>query len=257
VTWTANANGHGVTEGGSSGSPLFDNSGNIIGTLTGGSSYCTALSAPDQYGKMAFHWANNGTTAIEQLKPWLDPANLNVLVFGGSADPCTPTTPVAPTANFSASATNIAPGTSVNFTDLSIGIPTSWAWSVSPASGWSFAGGSNASTQNPQILFSNVGQYTVSLTASNAQGSDVETKNNYIVVAQVTGPCTASAVCDEYINTVSFNTINNTSACGNNGYTDFTGTSTSLAQGTASPLHLQLSTTRKQRPTPTTKLRLG
>lgn len=233
VTWTANANGHGVTEGGSSGSPLFDNTGNIIGTLTGGGSFCTALSAPDQYGKMAFHWANNGTTAIEQLKPWLDPANLNVLVFGGSADPCTPTTPVAPVANFVANATTVTPATTVSFTDLSTGIPTSWAWSVSPATGWSFAGGSNASTQNPQILFSNVGQYTVSLTATNAQGSDVETKNNYIVVAQVTGPCTASAVCDEYINTVSFNTINNTSACGNNGYTDFTGTSTSLAQGTA------------------------
>ena len=56
VVWTANTNGHGVTEGGSSGSPLFDNTGNIIGTLTGGSSYCTALSAPDQYGKMSFHW---------------------------------------------------------------------------------------------------------------------------------------------------------------------------------------------------------
>ncbi|MEY4803938.1 MAG: hypothetical protein RL331_451 [Bacteroidota bacterium] len=236
VTWTANANGHGVTEGGSSGSPLFDNTGNIIGTLTGGGSFCTALSAPDQYGKMAFHWTNNGTPAIEQLKPWLDPANLNVLVFGGSADPCTPTTPVAPVANFVASATNVSPGTTVSFTDLSTGIPTSWAWSVSPATGWSYAGGSSASAQNPQITFNNVGQYTVSLTATNAQGSDVETKNNYIVVAQVTGPCTASAVCDEYINTVSFNTINNTSACGNNGYTDFTGTSTSLAQGNTYPL---------------------
>ena len=236
VVWTANANGHGVTEGGSSGSPLFDNTGNIIGTLTGGSSYCTALSAPDQYGKMAFHWTNNGTPAIEQLKPWLDPANLNVLVFGGSADPCTPTTPVAPVANFVASATSVSPGTTVSFTDLSTGIPTSWAWTVSPATGWSFAGGSSASTQNPQITFNNVGQYTVSLTATNAQGSDVETKNNYIVVAQVTGPCTASAVCDEYINTVSFNTINNTSACGNNGYTDFTATSTSLAQGNTYPL---------------------
>ncbi len=231
VTWTANANGHGVTEGGSSGSPLFDNTGNIIGTLTGGGSYCTALNAPDQYGKMAFHWTNNGTTAIEQLKPWLDPANLNVLVFGGSADPCTPSTPVAPTANFSASATNVTPGTTVSFTDLSIGIPTSWAWTVTPATGWSFAAGSTAGTQNPQITFNTVGQYTVSLTASNAQGSDVETKTNYIVVAQVTGPCTASAVCDEYINTVSFNTINNTSTCGTNGYTDFTGTSTALAQG--------------------------
>ncbi len=232
VTWTPNSNGHGVTEGGSSGSPLFDNSGgNIIGTLTGGASYCTSPSAPDQYGKMAFHWTNNGSTTAEQLKPWLDPANLNILVFGGSSDPCTPTTPVAPTANFTANATNITPGTTVNFTDLSLGLPTSWAWSVSPASGWSYSGGTSASSQNPQITFNNIGQYTVTLTASNAQGSDDEIKSNYITVAQLTGPCTASGVCDEYINTVNFNTINNTSSCGNNGYTDFTNMSTSLAQG--------------------------
>ena len=232
VVWTANTNGHGVTEGGSSGSPLFDNAGgNIIGTLTGGSSYCTSQSAPDQYGKMAFHWTNNGTTAAEQLKPWLDPANTNLLVFAGSNDPCTPSTPVAPVANFSASATNVTPGTTISFTDLSTGIPTSWSWAVSPATGWSFAGGSTATSQNPQITFNNVGQYTISLTATNAQGSDIETKNNYIVVAAMTGPCTASGVCDEYINNVNFNTINNTSTCGNNGYSDFTNTTTSLAQG--------------------------
>ena len=233
IVWTANSNGHGVTEGGSSGSPLFDNNGNIIGTLTGGASYCTSPSAPDQYGKMAFHWANNGATNALQLKPWLDPTNSNVLVLAGSADPCTPTTPVAPVANFSASATNVTPGTTVNFTDLSTGIPTSWSWSVSPASGWSFAAGSSATTQNPQIVFNNVGQYTVSLSATNAQGSDVETKNNYIVVAAVTGPCTASAVCDEYINNVNISTINNTSTCGNNGYSDFTTTTTTLSQGTS------------------------
>jgi PKD repeat protein len=104
---------------------------------------------------------------------------------------------------------------------------------VSPASGWSFAAGSSATTQNPQIVFNNVGQYTVSLTATNAQGSDVETKNNYIVVAALTGPCTASAVCDEYINNVNISTINNTSTCGNNGYSDFTTTTTTLAQGTS------------------------
>ena len=232
VVWTANTNGHGVTEGGSSGSPLFDNAGgNIIGTLTGGSSYCTSQSAPDQYGKMAFHWTNNGTTAAEQLKPWLDPANTNLLVFAGSNDPCTPSTPVAPVANFSASATNVTPGTTISFTDLSTGIPTSWSWAVSPATGWSYAGGSSATSQNPQLTFNNVGQYTISLTATNAQGSDIETKSNYIVVAALTGPCTASGVCDEYINNVNFNTINNTSTCGNNGYTDFTNTSTSLAQG--------------------------
>jgi hypothetical protein len=69
VVWVANANGHGVTEGGSSGSPLFDANGRIIGTLTGGGSYCTATSSPDQYGKMTYHWESNGTTADAQLKP--------------------------------------------------------------------------------------------------------------------------------------------------------------------------------------------
>ncbi|MCX8486452.1 MAG: hypothetical protein ORN53_04615, partial [Crocinitomicaceae bacterium] len=52
VTWTSNTNGYGVTEGGSSGSPLFNSSqGYVIGTLTGGGSFCTAQTAPDQYGK--------------------------------------------------------------------------------------------------------------------------------------------------------------------------------------------------------------
>jgi PKD repeat protein len=237
VTWSSNSNGYGVTEGGSSGSPLFDNAnGYIIGTLTGGGSYCTSQTAPDQYGKMAFHWTNNGTTNALQLKPWLDPTNSNVLLLAGSSDPCTPTTPVAPVANFSASATNVTPGTTVSFTDLSSGIPTSWSWSVSPATGWSYAAGSTATTQNPQIVFNTVGQYTISLTATNAQGSDIETKNNYIVVAAMTGPCTADGVCDEYINNVNLNTINNTSTCGTNGYSDFTTTTTTLSQGTTYPM---------------------
>ncbi|MEN9742706.1 MAG: hypothetical protein RLZZ65_511 [Bacteroidota bacterium] len=234
VTWTSNSNGYGVTEGGSSGSPLFDNAnGYIIGTLTGGGSYCTSQTAPDQYGKMAFHWTNNGATPALQLKPWLDPANTNLLLFAGSADPCTPTTPVAPVANFSASATNVTPGTTVAFTDLSTGIPTSWSWSVNPTTGWSYAAGSSATSQNPQIIFNNLGQYTISLTATNAQGSDIETKNNYIVVAALTGPCTASGVCDEYISNVNLGTINNTTPCGTNGYSDFTTISTDLSQGTS------------------------
>ena len=39
VGWVSNANGWGVTEGGSSGSPLFNSNGLQIGTLTGGSLY--------------------------------------------------------------------------------------------------------------------------------------------------------------------------------------------------------------------------
>jgi hypothetical protein len=89
VTWTSNSNGYGVTEGGSSGSPLFNNSqGYVIGTLTGGGSFCTSQTAPDEYGKMAFHWTNNGTATNRQLKPWLDPTNSGVLQFAGSSNPC-------------------------------------------------------------------------------------------------------------------------------------------------------------------------
>jgi hypothetical protein len=235
VTWSSNANGHGVTEGGSSGSPLFNGSqGYVIGTLTGGGSYCTAQTAPDQYGKMSFHWTNNGTATNRQLKPWLDPTNSGLLLLAGSNDPCSVVVPTAPVANFVANQTNVAPATTVQFTDLSTGLPTSWAWSISPASGWAYAAGTNASSQNPQVIFNTVGQYTVTLTATNAQGSDSEIKNNYIVVAAATGPCTgSSATCDEFINTVTLNTINNTSNCSTGGYANYTNISTALAKGVA------------------------
>lgn len=69
----------GVTEGGSSGSPLFNQSGYLIGTLTGGWSACTVNGAgtgtgpnePDVYGKVSSHWTSNGSTNDKQLKPWL------------------------------------------------------------------------------------------------------------------------------------------------------------------------------------------
>ncbi len=236
LSWTSNSNGWGVTEGGSSGSPLFNNSqGYIVGTLTGGSSYCTAQSSPDYYGKISYHWTTNGTATNRQLKPWLDPTNSGVLTLAGSSDPCTPTTPVAPVANFVANQTNVTPATTVSFTDQSTGIPTSWAWSISPATGWAYAGGTTASSQNPQVTFNTVGQYSVTLTATNAQGSDAEVKTNYIIVAQATGPCTPSIsnACDEYIQNVTLNTINNTTACSTGGYASYTTTNTSLAKGSA------------------------
>lgn len=85
VGWTATANGHGVTEGGSSGSPLFSTTGHLIGTLTGGESTCDSISLtkPDFYGKMSYHWTSNGTADTLQLKPWLDPDNTGTLVLGG------------------------------------------------------------------------------------------------------------------------------------------------------------------------------
>jgi hypothetical protein len=87
VAWVGTANGHGTTEGGSSGSPLFDNSGRIIGTLTGGDSSCDSarLKLPDYYGMFSWHWDKNGTDSASMLKCWLDPDNTNVMTLKGWA----------------------------------------------------------------------------------------------------------------------------------------------------------------------------
>jgi hypothetical protein len=84
VTWAATTNGHGVTEPGSSGSSIFNAAGKIVGTLTGGSSLCTAPDEPDYYGKIYYHWDKDGTTAAKRLKDWLDPANTGVTSLAGT-----------------------------------------------------------------------------------------------------------------------------------------------------------------------------
>lgn len=86
-----------------------------------------------------------------------------------------------PVANFTAN--NITPfiGQTVTFTDQSTNTPTSWTWSFNPAT-VTYTGGTNSSSQNPQIQFTAGGSYSVTLTATNAYGSDPETKTNYISV---------------------------------------------------------------------------
>ena len=83
----------------------------------------------------------------------------------------------APVADFSASSTNICAGASVNFTDLSTNTPTGWSWTINGGTP------SSSSVQNPSgVVFNTPGSYTIVLTATNASGSDDETKVGYITV---------------------------------------------------------------------------
>jgi hypothetical protein len=84
VNWIATPNGHGVTEGGSSGSPIFDSGGHIVGTLTGGDSSCDSLNGADYYGRFSYHWDKNGSDSTRALKFWLDPDNTNTMILNGT-----------------------------------------------------------------------------------------------------------------------------------------------------------------------------
>lgn len=74
----------GVTEPGSSGSPLFNQNQLIIGQLFGGGAACSGTDdngQEDNYGRLDISW--NGASASERLNDWLDPGNTNVLTHSG------------------------------------------------------------------------------------------------------------------------------------------------------------------------------
>ncbi len=71
----------GTTEGGSSGSPLFDPNKRIVGQLYGGLASCNNNSW-DTYGKFAYSW-NSGNNINRRLKEWLDPDNTGTLIIDG------------------------------------------------------------------------------------------------------------------------------------------------------------------------------
>jgi hypothetical protein len=75
-TWTVRWDRSTTTEGGSSGSPLFDQNHRIIGQLWGGGASCNNLNSPDYYGRISKSWEPSGSNTTNQLKHWLDPNTL-------------------------------------------------------------------------------------------------------------------------------------------------------------------------------------
>jgi PKD repeat protein len=80
-----------------------------------------------------------------------------------------------PVAQFTGIPTSGAAPLLVAFTDQSTNSPTSWSWT--------FGDGGTSTAQSPGHTYNSAGQFTVSLTATNAYGSDGETKTNYITVS--------------------------------------------------------------------------
>jgi len=147
-----------------------------------------------------------------------------------------------PTAEFIASPLVPAIGQTVVFTDQSSDLPTSWTWSFSGPGNATYVGGTNANSQNPQVQFDAVGNYTVELLATNINGSDTEIKTNYINVISCTYCVTSYGnTIDEWISNVTFNTIDNPS--GSTSYSDFTAISTDVMPGSSYGITVEISQT--------------
>lgn len=151
----------GTTEPGSSGSGLFNTDHRLVGDLTGGDASCD-YNFNDYFQKFSISW-DRYPDSSKQLKYWLDPLNTGALTINGY-DPHGGGKPVA---NFSIRPELIQTGKKVYFTEKSTGSPATWTWSV--------PGGvpDHLSGDRPApVIFTESGQYSVSLTVANSMGRD-------------------------------------------------------------------------------------
>jgi M6 family metalloprotease-like protein len=120
-------------------------------------------------------WANPGTYAVslEVENPW----GQNTISKSGFI---TITEDLVPEVSFFASDTVCCTGQTISLNDFSTVCPEVWSWSITPNT-FDYVNGSNANSQNIEVVFNEPGTYTVELTATNSNGSNVQEKQDYIV----------------------------------------------------------------------------
>ena len=180
VIFVQTVNGHSVTEGGSSGSPLFNQNKLVVGTLTGGNSACgTNPSGVNKYGKLWYHWdANNqassstGANTTMRIRDYLDPSNTGAETLDG-----TYTVNNLPTADFTASSTSIYTLESITYTNTSIGA-TSYLWT--------FQGGTPATSTDrnpPPVAYNSSGNFTTTLQINGGTNpQEIKTENITVTI---------------------------------------------------------------------------
>ncbi|MCX7744001.1 MAG: PKD domain-containing protein [Flavobacteriales bacterium] len=190
-TWT-----DGVTEPGSSGSPLFNSAGLIVGQLYGGPSNCSLEGNPsggyDEYGKLFTSWTGGGTNST-RLSNWLAPASCSATAPNtlNGYDPNMPSLAldaqlqsiVTPGAT-ECSGTNITPVVVLknNGTTVLTSATISYSIDGGAAVNYSWSGNlaSNASTNVTLAPFSvGAGAHTITVTVSSPNGgTDLNTSND-------------------------------------------------------------------------------
>ncbi len=174
----------GVTEGGSSGSPLFDQNHRIVGQLSGGPSSCAqaANCRIDMYGRFDDSWTGGGTNAT-RLSNWLDPSNSGAQTTNTTsiANLLTPNGQTIPETNF------ICTSRSYSLTGVPAGTVVTWQ-SSDPAVATITA------TGNP-VTLTKVANGYVTITAR-VGGCVVATKGIYVGSSPISIASTLQPGCN-------------------------------------------------------------
>jgi lysyl endopeptidase len=180
----------GVTEPGSSGSPLYSQAGRYIGQLHGGPSSCGATgdNLSDYYGRFSVSWTGGGTSST-RLSSWLDAGNTGATAIDGldSGGACTP--PSAP-AGLTATASS---QTQINLSWTAVSGATSYTILRATTSG---------------------GPYTVAGTSATTSFSDTGRTCNttyYYVVTASNGSCSSGNSSQAQATTLACSACNNIS----------------------------------------------
>ena len=86
-----------------------------------------------------------------------------------------------PVVDFTATKTKPMVNETITLVDLTANNPTSYSWTITPQT-YLLQNSTNLTSRNPQVKFTQTGQYTIKLDASNAFGNHSTTKTSYIQV---------------------------------------------------------------------------
>ena len=168
----------------------------------GSGGHCYVADGYDANNYLHINWgwsgAYNGYFTVSNLVPsgTSTGGGAGVYTFNqGAVLGIRPPTSNLPIADFTTSSSATTIGRTVVLSDKSTNIPQSWNWNISPST-YSFINGTSETSKNPEIVFNNVGEYTVNLTVTNAVGSKSMTKEAFVTV----NPALTSQVCDTLTN---------------------------------------------------------
>jgi PKD repeat protein len=150
-------------------------------------------------GLISWSWDFNNDNVVDSIEQnpvhtYATPGNYSVsLAVKGTGGTITTTKtdyiivsavpPAAPKAEFAGKPTSGKAPLVVKFTDKSVGKNiTAWAWDFNGD------GVTDSTEQNPSYTYTSKGNYNVSLTVTNAGGSNSKFKKNYIKVSQLEKP---------------------------------------------------------------------